>query len=149
MESNIWDDELEPEDRDRSDLESPLPRRAEIAALRQSLERVTSLAQAIPLLLKLGGVLVEDGQYQSAIEAYDKAIGIDPDCARAWNSRGIALGRLSQYEAEITAYNRALEIQPDDSETWSNRGMALYQVGKNKAAIESFDRALAIKPDDL
>ena len=42
------------------------------------------------------------GQYQRAIQAYDKAIQLDPDDAKAYNNRGFAYHNLSQ-EAEAYA----------------------------------------------
>jgi tetratricopeptide (TPR) repeat protein len=40
-------------------------------------------------------------EYDRAIECYDKALGIDPMHARAWNNKGIVLGILGNYNEAI------------------------------------------------
>jgi tetratricopeptide (TPR) repeat protein len=123
MQSNIWDDELESDDENGVNLELSAQQRLEkILAIKQSLERVTSLEQAIPLLIQLGNSLVADGQYDSAIESYDNAIGIDSECDRAWNNRGLALSQVGKNREAIESFERAIAIEPENREAWNCRG---------------------------
>ena len=59
------------------------------------------------------GVALRDlGRHEEAIAAFDKAIEIDPQCAKAWNNKGIALDKLAKHEEAKEAFEKALEINP-------------------------------------
>ena len=42
--------------------------------------------------------LIALNKFNEAIEAYDKAIEIDPKNLEAWNNKGIALNELNKYD---------------------------------------------------
>lgn len=88
------------------------------------------------------------GEYNKAIETFDKAIAINPDEKVAWYNKGIAYDKLGEYEKSIEAYNGAITIDPDFADAWNNKGIALGRLGKNDEAIQAFDRVLDINPDD-
>ena len=59
-----------------------------------------------------GLVLNNQGKYDEAIQAYDKAIEINPQYAVAWNYKGIALYNQHMYDEAIQACDKAIEIDP-------------------------------------
>ncbi len=62
------------------------------------------------------------GQFDAAIDSYNKALAIKPDYAEAYNNMGIALQEQGKLEEAIEAYNKALAIKPDYAEpttTWA------------------------------
>jgi tetratricopeptide (TPR) repeat protein len=50
------------------------------------------------------------GNYEKAIELYEKTVIEDPNFAFAWDNLGISYRRTKQYEKSIGAYNKSLEI---------------------------------------
>ena len=48
------------------------------------------------------------GQYQLAIEDYDKAIQLDPEDAMAYYNRGVAYKELGRYHRAIEDYDRVI-----------------------------------------
>ncbi len=95
-----------------------------------------------------GYSLIELGEYEEAIAAYDQALAIKPDYHEALYNKGIALSAIGRNEDAIAAYDQALAIKPDDHEALNNKGIALSAFGRNEDAITAYDQALAIKPDD-
>ena len=85
--------------------------------------------------------------YKEAITAYDKAIRLKPDYAKAYNNRGAAKGSLGQYNTSIADCNQALRLKPDLAEAYNNRGIAKADLGQHSAAITDFDKAIQLKPD--
>ena len=85
--------------------------------------------------------------FNSAIEAYNKALAIKPDYAEAYYNMGNALKEQGKLEEAIEAYNKALAIKPDYADAYNNMGNALKEQGKLEEAIEAYNKALAIKPD--
>jgi len=94
-----------------------------------------------------GNAYADIGNYNQAIEDYDKVIVIKPDFAEAYYNRGNAYESLGNHRQAIEDFNRAIGIKPDYAEAYSNRGNAYNVFGNYEQAIEDFNRAIGIKPD--
>jgi Flp pilus assembly protein TadD len=104
-------------------------------------------AQASDAYNDLGNLWQRQDRFTDAIAAYDKALALAPDHARALNNRGAALHRLGRYEEAMASAGRALDLQPDFADAAVNLGNALDGSGRRAEAIESFRRALTLRPD--
>jgi Tfp pilus assembly protein PilF len=87
-----------------------------------------------------------NGNFETALENYNKAISEEPKYTRAWIEKGNVLIRLNRSEEAIAAYDSALALEKDLSTVWNNRGEALMTLGRYSEARESFDKALQISP---
>jgi Flp pilus assembly protein TadD len=54
--------------------------------------------------------LAEQGKYNEALQAFDKAIEINPKDAPTWNDKGDALRLLGRVDEADTAYAKAKEL---------------------------------------
>lgn len=68
------------------------------------------------------------GRYDEAIDAYKKAIAIDPDDKASWNNMGNALDDLGRYNEAIEAYDQALKIDPNYTEAKDNRDYVVKKI---------------------
>ena len=84
---------------------------------------------------------------ESAIAAYDEAIRLKPDYAKAYNNRGVAKDDFGRYEDAIADYDEAIRLNPDYAEAYSNRGNAKRDLGRHEDAIADHDEAVRLKPD--
>jgi tetratricopeptide (TPR) repeat protein len=99
--------------------------------------------------LDKGLALYDQGKYDEAIQAYDKAIEIDPQNADAWDNKGTTLHKLGKYDEAIQAYDKAIELDYlEDTYAWYNKGLALAKQSKYDEAIQAFDKAIEINPKD-
>jgi len=71
------------------------------------------------------------GNYELALEAFDKAIEIKPDDAKTWSNKGVALGKLGRYDDALKAFDKAIEIKPEDAEAWYNKA-CIYSLRGDK-----------------
>ena len=86
------------------------------------------------------------GKYNESIQAFDKAIELDPKHAYPWYNKGNALNNLGKYNEAVLAYNKAIEINPQYADAWNNKGDALYNLGKYNETIKALDRAIQLDP---
>lgn len=96
--------------------------------------------------MSYGLVLCGKGRYDDAIEAFDKAIRLNPSSAVAWNNKGNALKLQNKHDEAIMAFDKSVELNPKFTDAWKNKGMALYDQHKYDEAIAAYDSALEIKP---
>lgn len=96
-----------------------------------------------------GDDLYLQARYGDAVDAYNKALELDPYYSIAWNKRGNALTQLGYYEEAIRNFDKAIELDPYYGQAWDNKGYALYQIDKYNESIDAYNRAIAINPNDL
>ncbi|VVB70018.1 Beta-barrel assembly-enhancing protease [uncultured archaeon] len=98
--------------------------------------------------LNQGIALANQSKYDEAIQAFDKAIKINPQYEAAWFLKGAALNRQGMYADAIQAYDKAIEINPGNESTWTSKGVALGNLDKYDEAALAFDRAIEINPEN-
>jgi len=69
---------------------------------------------SIDELIKMGKKQLEDGQYDDALNLFQKAILLNRNDPDLWNLKGIALRSLGRYNEAIECFNISLEIDPRD-----------------------------------
>ncbi|RLG44327.1 MAG: hypothetical protein DRN81_04785 [Thermoproteota archaeon] len=87
------------------------------------------------------------GQYEKAINDFNKAIEIDPSDAVAYTNRGTAYDNLGQYDKAIDDYNKAIEINSRYAEAYNNRGNVYHKLGQYNKAIQDYNKAIEINPN--
>ena len=90
--------------------------------------------------------LSKAGQYDPAIEAFSKAIGIDPENVDAYNNRGAVWYYKDALDRAISDFSRALKIDPSHTEACNNRGLVWFRQKDFNRAIADFTRALEFNP---
>jgi Flp pilus assembly protein TadD len=54
------------------------------------------------------------GRYNEALEAYNRALELEPSYILAWNNRGVVLLDLGRYREAESAFQQALELDPNN-----------------------------------
>ena len=89
-------------------------------------------------------LLGQQGKNEEVIDACDKAIGLKPDLAKAYNNLGVAKKGLGQCEAAIVDYDEAIRLDSDYALAYGNRGVAYLELGDKEAARRDFEKALEL-----
>ena len=86
------------------------------------------------------------GQYQRAIEDYDKSIQLDPDDADNYINRGSAYSQLGQHQNSINDYTKAIQIGgSNDAVAYNNRSNRYLALGQSTLA--DADKTMACSLD--
>ena len=89
----------------------------------------------------------DERDYNRAIEAFIKAIELNPHYAIAYNNRGIAYGEKGDYDRAIVDYTKAIELKPGFAEGYYNRGEAWLHLGEWDKAKLDLTVAMAMEID--
>ena len=91
--------------------------------------------------MRRGGDAMSRGHWEAAVEAYTKALRIDPTLVEAQTNMGMAYYFHRNIPAAVSALEQALDMQPDRIDAAHGLGLALYDGGDLDGAIEAFRKA--------
>ena len=86
------------------------------------------------------------GEYDKAIADHDKAIGLDPKYARAYDGRGNVWYAKREYDKAIADYDEAIRLDPKYAMAYDNRGDASRAKQEYDKAIADYNKAIEIDP---
>ena len=89
----------------------------------------------------------DEGDYDRAIEDFNKALELKPDYAEPYTNRGNAYSCKEDYDRAIEDYDKAIELNPKLTKPYSNRGVAYVKKGEFERAVVDCTKAIKLKPD--
>jgi len=96
----------------------------------------------------LGSAYQKAGQYDKAMENYDKAIALDPNDYLAYTNRGVIFDKLGQFDNAIESFNKAIIANHNDYKPYFNRGLLYDKMGRISDAIDDFQTATRLSTLD-
>jgi tetratricopeptide (TPR) repeat protein len=94
------------------------------------------------------GCELEHTSASEALEAYRRALALEPAHVEAH----VNFGRLLHEEGDIGEaeqhYRRALAAEPRDATAAFNLGVALEDLGREEVALEAYERAVSLDPEN-
>ncbi len=82
-----------------------------------------------------------------AIEAYRKALAIDPTHADAHINLGRLIHGAGNLADAVRHYRAALRARPGSATAWFNMGISLEDSHRNAEAIDAYNHAIGLDPD--
>jgi serine/threonine protein kinase len=98
-------------------------------------------------LVQAADHLARGGRFDEAIEAYNRALALNPREANGYINRGYCYYRKGELARAAAEYTMALEMDPRHAEAYNNRGMVWKEMGRIPEAIRDFTRALEFNPE--
>ena len=96
----------------------------------------------------LGALYSQQGQYDKAIEKYERAITLNRSFAIAYNNWGIALFSKEDYRGATAKYKKATELKSDFCDAYFNWGTVLYFEGDHAGAKAKYKKANECNPEE-
>jgi tetratricopeptide (TPR) repeat protein len=88
-------------------------------------------------------------QYEEAIQAFNKAIELDPDNNISYYERGRVCGTLKRYNEAIADFDKVIELDPSFISAYANKGFCLREMGRFDEAIHALDKVIELDPQDV
>ena len=96
---------------------------------------------------RAGSFAVAEDRFDDAREAFEQAIGLDPDFAEAFNQLAIVHYMTQDWSASMEACRRVLALMPTHFGAMAGLGHGYAHLGQLPQAIDCYRRALAINPN--
>jgi tetratricopeptide (TPR) repeat protein len=94
----------------------------------------------------IGNSYINKGDYDQAIESYEKAIELNPKDALAYRNMGIGYKNKGNYDQAIASYEKAIELNPKYALAYHNMGISYAKKGEYDKAISSYKKAIELNP---
>jgi tetratricopeptide (TPR) repeat protein len=82
------------------------------------------IAKHIRMLVDRGDGFYETGDCQHAIDAYDRALSVDPQCVDAYCGRGNARRYIGDYQGSWNDFNAAIDLDPQRGIAYIGRALS-------------------------
>ncbi len=115
-----------------------------------------------------GSELEWEGDHESAVKAYRKAVAVQPDHVDSWRMIALNLDEVGDIDGASTAYRAWISLAPDDRDAsclltllcapactsylgvaWYRRGIRLEHDGNWAAAVKAFGTANILRPHNI
>ena len=97
-----------------------------------------------------GIILQSQNRVEDALDAYDKAIEIEPDNEYAWYNKGHVLEDLMEFDDAIDAYIEVTRINPKNIDAWYSQScINVYEFDDFNGAIRALNHVLKINPNHV
>lgn len=91
-----------------------------------------------------GDRLVQSGDAEAAVKAYETAGQLDPENVISFLRLGAVLDSLRRFEPALRAYERAARLAPNNPEVFAGRSASAALQGQFVSAIADLDRAIGL-----
>ena len=87
-----------------------------------------------------------NGNYDSSIQYFTRAIDVDADFTLALKSRGAAYLKSNRVPEAIVDFDRLIQLDPDNAGAYHLRGLAYEKIGDLGKALVDFNHSIEHNP---
>lgn len=97
---------------------------------------------------KTGNAYRDGGDFENAIDHYERAVKLDPQFTFAWDNLGVCYRKTNQFQKALDAYNASLKIEPKGELPLHNIPVVYEYLKDYDKALEAYRNISAVHPDD-
>ncbi len=98
-------------------------------------------------LLSRGYAFKREGRIEEAFNAFNRAVELDVDSAKAWKALAEILADLNRHHEAGLSFQHALKLDPSDADAAYRAGLSLFKSGKTEEALALLERANQLRPE--
>lgn len=97
--------------------------------------------------VQLGHAYFDSSQPMKAVDAYDKALALDPKDPNVLTDQGVMFRQLGWYDKAIENFNKANELDPTHQQSLFNLGIVYrYDLQDFPKAVVAWEKYLTLNP---
>jgi tetratricopeptide (TPR) repeat protein len=93
-----------------------------------------------------GDAFARAGEFEQALESWDRALALDPDLVRALRAKAVTRGGMGDHEAALQGLDRVVALEPDNAYNHILRGEYHRVEHHDDEAIRDLDEGLRLDP---
>ena len=94
-----------------------------------------------------GDRFFQERKLEPAAEAYQQAIKLQPNNAKAYAGLGFAYGAMGRYPEAVEAFKQAIRLQPNAPLAYGGLGTSYHMLRRYQESKEAYQHAIRLKPD--
>ena len=91
---------------------------------------------------------IDEGNWDEALEDYEKAIARDPQDPEQYFNRGILYLDMGESAMAIQDFDQAVRLNPDEPDFYLHRGVAYENLDQYENAVREYSHVIRIEPED-
>lgn len=117
-------------------------------ALTALLQATRTAPKDVNAWTQLGHLYFDTGQYEKAVQAYEKSLELDSSRPDVWTDLGVMYRRTGNPTRAVECFDRALSIDSGHETALFNKGVVLmHDIKDSRAAIEAWEKLVQINPN--
>lgn len=100
----------------------------------------------IDALLAQGTLAMNSGQFEIALESFNRIVKQKPEFAEGWNKRATLFFLAGETRKSLADCDQVIKRNPNHFGALSGYGQLYLQLGEPEKALQYFERAYAINP---
>lgn len=105
-------------------------------------EGIKGVKPEVRAAVNAGTAALRTWKLGEAIEAFTRAVEMEPNYAEAYMKRGLAYYRSGRYTAAIADYTRTLDLKRYRADAYASRGDVYRTLGNTEQAVADYTSAL-------
>lgn len=90
------------------------------------------------------------GRPIDALQAFEKALALDPSNSKIWRNKGkCLLDELDRYEEALEAYEQAITFDTVNTAALIGKGNCLIKFGRTEEALQIYEQVLVVEPTNI
>jgi tetratricopeptide (TPR) repeat protein len=94
-----------------------------------------------------GLILKQQGKFEDAVDAFSKAVSVEPDFAIGWYNLGRIERSLNHFKSAKTYLDRSINLQSDLTKAYFERALLFKQTGEKEKALDDYNTIIKMKGD--
>ena len=107
---------------------------------------LTSGSDTVDVLMSRVFTLVQNNDYDVAIEILDSVTTIAPEYAEGWNQRATVYFLKRDYDSSLKDLQRVLALDPSHFKAINGLALILQELGDKSSALKAYRKALQVHP---
>ncbi len=93
----------------------------------------------------LGLIYANQGKFDLAVEAYEKAVQLNDKSYQAWHQLGLVYSAALKFDKAIVAYNKVIELNPKFPAAYQGLGSSYFWSGDTPTAYAQVEKLKELK----